>query len=616
MKLNYFYFGSRSAVFAESPFRAYRIWGIIGVLLMAVAGAFTGLSVVPLESHEIFVVQTTKEMNHRNDWIIPYFNGEPRLNKPPMNYWLTQASSAIFHAGVITDVDGRIPSALAGVWMAIMTVWCGRMLFGWSVGLWASALLATTTGFSEYTHSARPEMVYASLCATALALFIASWRTHNQGWKQQAAAWGMWACFGLATLTKGPHVPAAFLFSFVVILALHPASRSRIRTVLRPMSGMVILAAIAMPWWWAISSHLGMETLSDSELAGRRFRVSPFNILEPYYLYRTWGLLLPWVPLFPGAAYLIFKRSRYGYAARFIGLLILIGVVVLGFGGGKRDYYMLPYTVPLSLLMSLALRDAMALISGWLNLSRSRTMVFVLMTIGLFGATWIMTIYDPSRASSYAQLGCWLMLGITVLAAYVIVLRLSVDSSTNFAHVRAITIFSVMLVSMIGIVVRASSVMSSPQRWYRAEFGKLVADRTTFGDKIGIFDLEPAFVVYHGQQMVHVVSNLSRWADESKVVKTRTWLCFPSDRLNEVSGHVSLAIQYDVAECDDGRSWILGLVEPHVASHEPMRSHNTIYTNPELHRSEQTIRDHAKPVTTHASDIFNNLSSNSHLRLE
>ena len=40
---------------------------------------------VPLDSHEIFVAQTTREMSQRGDWVVPYFNGEPRLNPPMTN---------------------------------------------------------------------------------------------------------------------------------------------------------------------------------------------------------------------------------------------------------------------------------------------------------------------------------------------------------------------------------------------------------------------------------------------------------------------------------------------------------------------------------------------------
>ena len=38
---------------------------------------------------ELRVLETAREMGKRGDLILPYFLGEPRLEKPPLAYWLT-----------------------------------------------------------------------------------------------------------------------------------------------------------------------------------------------------------------------------------------------------------------------------------------------------------------------------------------------------------------------------------------------------------------------------------------------------------------------------------------------------------------------------------------------
>ncbi|MFA7053766.1 MAG: hypothetical protein WC328_12190, partial [Kiritimatiellia bacterium] len=54
-----------------------------------------GIQSVPLETHESFVLATAQEMNSSGDYLIPHYNGELRLNKPPLNYWVTLLVSAI-----------------------------------------------------------------------------------------------------------------------------------------------------------------------------------------------------------------------------------------------------------------------------------------------------------------------------------------------------------------------------------------------------------------------------------------------------------------------------------------------------------------------------------------
>ena len=34
-------------------------------------------------------------MAERADWLVPYFNGEPRLTKPPLSYWATGGAAWI-----------------------------------------------------------------------------------------------------------------------------------------------------------------------------------------------------------------------------------------------------------------------------------------------------------------------------------------------------------------------------------------------------------------------------------------------------------------------------------------------------------------------------------------
>lgn len=53
--------------------------------------------------------QTAREMAERGDWVVPYHRGEPRVNRPPLTYWLIGASHAVFG---VNEFAARLPSAL------------------------------------------------------------------------------------------------------------------------------------------------------------------------------------------------------------------------------------------------------------------------------------------------------------------------------------------------------------------------------------------------------------------------------------------------------------------------------------------------------------------------
>ena len=49
------------------------------------------------------------EMRERGDFVVPWYRDDPRLNRPPMTYWLIAASQAV--AGP-SEIAARLPSAL------------------------------------------------------------------------------------------------------------------------------------------------------------------------------------------------------------------------------------------------------------------------------------------------------------------------------------------------------------------------------------------------------------------------------------------------------------------------------------------------------------------------
>lgn len=333
-------------------------WGMVVVLLMAAVIGFTGIALHPLEAHEAFVLLAAQTMHDNRDWVIPGFNGEYHLNKPPMNYWLTA-----FIAWVTGSIDqiqpwhGRLVSGLAGMGIVLLTMVSGRKLFDSSTGLLAGLMLATSAGFFYYTHSARPEMLYALFCSMAFTAYIYARDASSGSLVQKVTGNGIWLAFALATLTKGPHLPAMFLLAFTIDCRLRNLTLRESYALLQPITGLVIFVVIALPWWWLLHQRIPMTALSGSQVSGSLLTVNPFKALDPYYLYRPFQLLSPWLLFIPALFYLS-RKGEFGRKEKIfktIPLLVLVFVlpaIMLSFGPQKRWYYMLPSLMPMFLLLA------------------------------------------------------------------------------------------------------------------------------------------------------------------------------------------------------------------------------------------------------------------------
>lgn len=337
------------------------IWlsGIVSVTLIALFISLSGISFHPLEAHEAFVLISAQEMHNHQDWVVPWFNGEYRLNKPPMNYWLTAYVAWI--AGSINDIQpwhGRLVSALSGVGIVLLTIFNGKKLFDSATGLLAGLMIASSSGFFYYAHSARPEMLYTFFCGIALTAYIYA-RNAREGGKLQIINGNIiWLAFALATLTKGPHLPGMFLLVFVMDCRLRNLNMKQALTLLQPLSGLIIFMAAALPWWLLLHNRIPASALAHSQVSGSLLSINLLKALNPYYLYRPFQLILPWLFYIPMLAYLFrgnLKSTDKNSNVLLLILIFLVPVLLLSFGPQKRWYYMLPSLMAMFLLLSVGI---------------------------------------------------------------------------------------------------------------------------------------------------------------------------------------------------------------------------------------------------------------------
>jgi 4-amino-4-deoxy-L-arabinose transferase-like glycosyltransferase len=93
-------------------------------VLFHVAGTWT----LPLiDRDEPRFAEASREMIERGNYIVPYFNNQLRLDKPPFTYWAQVSSYHIFGEN---DFAARFPSAIAATLTALVIFVWGRRIGG------------------------------------------------------------------------------------------------------------------------------------------------------------------------------------------------------------------------------------------------------------------------------------------------------------------------------------------------------------------------------------------------------------------------------------------------------------------------------------------------------
>ncbi|MGR9099053.1 MAG: ArnT family glycosyltransferase [Gammaproteobacteria bacterium] len=272
-----------------------------------------------------------------------------------MNYWLTGLTVWASNSSEIQPWHGRFPSALAGFGLLWLLFHLGELLYDRKTAAVGAVIFLTSLGFFKFTHSARPDMLYSFFCTAGYAAFYRAYVGFQGGSKFLCPMFGMWLLFAAATLTKGPHVPGMILAACIVFLMLRQWRAADIYKVLQPVAGVVLMAVLAAPWWWLVKQSVGTQALTSSQLSGALLTFNWRTFVKFYYLYSPWFLALPWILLAPYMLYRVFRRDYRETGTQFLSLLIAAGIIVFSFGPQVRLFYMLPFLVPICLLLASSL---------------------------------------------------------------------------------------------------------------------------------------------------------------------------------------------------------------------------------------------------------------------
>jgi 4-amino-4-deoxy-L-arabinose transferase-like glycosyltransferase len=346
------------------------------LLLFGVFILFWRLNYAPLwNPDEGRYASAALEMTHpfdgsAPDWVVPHLNTIPRLNKPPLVYWLGAASFNIF--GVSTAA-ARLAPALAAVGVLFLLFVLGKKMFGERAGI-AGSLVWATAGFPVgMARTFNTDMLLTSAIALA---FGGIWlAVESTGIRQK---WGASLLagvgLGLALLAKGPVGLALPLLICFVYLCV--ARRWGSVPWAGVATALVMALSLAIPWFLAVEKREPgfLHRFIIEENFGRFSGKEDYHDPTPIYYYLPVVILglLPWTAfILPTCVRGVLKDDDDSRRARLF-LWLWGGLLVAFFSISKTKLisYVLPAFPAFCLLIGEALGGTHDKRSDWPPLVR------------------------------------------------------------------------------------------------------------------------------------------------------------------------------------------------------------------------------------------------------
>jgi 4-amino-4-deoxy-L-arabinose transferase-like glycosyltransferase len=495
---------------------------ICGVLLLSAAGAFAMLSEQALNNHECFVSVTSREMLQSGDWIVPTCNGQPRLQKTPLSYWLTAGFSII--TGRVDELTTRLPSAIFGFLSA------GAILY--FVGRWLSLRTAvmsamvwvTSLSFIRYSRNAQPEM---SMTFFVLLCFLSFYSAviARQRKSQIAYAVVFWVSFALANLAKGPApIPYVLVPLFFYVLIF---KQWKVVPRMLPIVGTLIFLAIVLPWPLAVASKFDWHLdIWKKEFFDRFFgNYDPGHKPMIFYLYVMFIFVAPWVVFLPMAlAAPFFKiwREKSG-PMWFCWTWFAADLVFLTIDGGKRQHYILPLMPAAAILIGIILDD-MVFVHKAYNLKQAKDILrYHIVTI--VAGVVVLTVYVAVIYRGFLAEAISIAIMAVVMAAAIAVL---------FAKGRAAAACGTLFAGIIALVIISYAFFFNPldSDKYPMYFSRRLAQIVPAADRLDAYkDISMRNVYYFGR-VIPVIADKSELYED---YEQGDWIVAVDEHLKELT---------------------------------------------------------------------------------
>ena len=353
-----------------------------GCVLFHILGTW---SLPLIDRDEPRFAEASREMIERADYVVPYFNNQLRLDKPPLAYWAQVASYHIFGEN---DFAARFPSAIAAALIAVSVFAWGTRIGGEKLGWWTAIIFTLSLQTFVHAKAAVADMWLVLFMTTAhwsgFELFLrkqtsnAQRRTpnsnkpnHTSNIKHQTSFWWMfYLSLALGFLAKGPIAWTPLLT--VAGLIIYTRDWQMLRRFKFAVGVALMLAVVAL---WGIPALI--QTRGEffrvgigRHVVGRSFMtleghgassVGMHLLLLPSYFVTVFVSFFPWSIKLPWLVRTLWRERTAGvdapgYKCDLMDAYLLTGIgiifIIFTLISTKLPHYTLPAFPLLALLLA------------------------------------------------------------------------------------------------------------------------------------------------------------------------------------------------------------------------------------------------------------------------
>lgn len=330
---------------------------ILVLLLILLPALFFGLGERPVyKIQEVRIAETTREMIESGDWVVPRFNGELRLQKPPLPYWVTAVS---YHLGGVGAETTRLPAALAGLCLSLLLwLWVRREIGEEAACNSVLVLVASFLGL-RYLRSGEADALLLLCISAACKLGFDILSGRHDVWRR--ILFGL--SLGLGFLSKGPAGVAIPLLALLVASVVE-----RRRGGVRPavahfvsLPGLAALLLAAFGWYvWIIWRLPEASQLFFGRQIDETFITGNHPKPVWWYLSNWVEFFAPWSVLIIPAGIMAYRRRNMELPLliRFAWSWLVVVFVLLTATVNKQTQYALLFAPPLALILGHYLASA------------------------------------------------------------------------------------------------------------------------------------------------------------------------------------------------------------------------------------------------------------------
>ncbi|HEY7393069.1 MAG TPA: glycosyltransferase family 39 protein [Bryobacteraceae bacterium] len=382
------------------------------IVLLFAAAIYIGCMVSPpslMDDVDAVQAQIARNMLTSGDWVTAHLDGIPYFEKAPLIYWLIAMCFKIFGT---YDWVARIPIVLSVLALAWLTTAFGIWAFGKRAGFYAGLSISTCIGLFLFTRILIPDVMLTADITLSMWAFLRI--IDPQEPRPRLWAFLLWSSLGVSLLLKSLIGVVFPLGSALIYLALtRQLFERKIWRRLHPVSGTILLLAIAAPWHvlatlrnppyfdFSLRSLPGQYHgflwfffMNEQVLRFLNLRYPrDYNTVPRLYFWLfhlIW--LFPWSVYFPAISKLSFRPVDRASGARLLALAWAGLILVFFTFSTTQEYYSMPLYPALALLTG----SAMAAGGVWIRRGTRVLSAILLICAIAAGGLWFATRGIPA----------------------------------------------------------------------------------------------------------------------------------------------------------------------------------------------------------------------------